>query len=264
MTRCTVLALFVFAALLHGDEEKGKKKIDKDKAEKAMKDYMAKVKATGGTSTKIDDKTVDKLLPSHHFYHLLFRQHPVAMIPPTGLKASNVIAIGPDGKAQALTSVADLEKFFKANAKGLTSDDKAKQGAQAFLRLGRELYQDGFYTFDDDADSFKVTKKLGRVVTGKTTAMRGGSGTLTLTLDVTDKGAITTAKIDSTLRAAPRPICQATKLLDADPVVRKMAEQDLLIMGKAAKGYLDEQRKKASPELRKAIDRMWRRIVAEE
>src|SRR5262249_14812378 len=159
--------------------------------------------------------------------------------------------IGPDGKAQALTSAAEMEKFFKANAKGLTSDDTAKQAAQAYLRLARELHQDGFYTFSDDADSFKVAKGKGRVVTGKTTAMRGGSGTLALTLDVGATGAITSAKVDSKLRAGPRPICQATKLLDADPVVRKMAEQDLLIMGRAAKGYLDEQRKKASPELRK-------------
>jgi hypothetical protein len=28
------------------------------------------------------------------------------------------------------------------------------------------------------------------------------------------------------LRAGPRPICQATKLLDRDPIVRRMAEQD--------------------------------------
>jgi hypothetical protein len=52
-------------------------------------------------------------------------------------------------------------------------------------------------------------------------------------------------------------------LLDADPIVRRMAEQDLLIMGSAAKSYLDEQRAKASPELRRAIDRLWQRIVDE-
>jgi hypothetical protein len=262
MTRCAVLALFVLAALVRADDaEPVKKKLDDKKAEKAIKEYLEKVKATGGTSKKIDDKTVAKLLPSHHFYHLLFRQYPVGILPPEGLKASNVIAVGPDGKAQALTSAAEMEKFFKANAKGLTTDDRAKQAAQAYLRLGRELYQDGYYKFEDDVDSFKVKKDKGRVVTGKTTVMQGGSGTLALTLDVGDKGAITSAKFDSKIRPGPRPICQATKLLDADPVVRKMAEQDLLIMGRAAKPYLDEQRKKASPQLRKAIDELWRRIV---
>jgi hypothetical protein len=40
-----------------------------------------------------------------------------------------------------------------------------------------------------------------------------------------------------------------------------MAEQDLLIMGRAARGYLDEQRARATPALRKAIDRIWERIL---
>jgi hypothetical protein len=65
----------------------------------------------------------------------------------------------------------------------------------------------------------------------------------------------------SKLKPGPRPICQATKLLDADAVVRKMAEQDLLFMGLAARDYLMEQRAAAGPELRQAIDRLWEQIV---
>jgi hypothetical protein len=42
-----------------------------------------------------------------------------------------------------------------------------------------------------------------------------------------------------------------------------MAEKDILVMGRSARPYLDEQRAKASPDLRKAIDRVWRRIVDE-
>jgi multimeric flavodoxin WrbA len=60
-----------------------------------------------------------------------------------------------------------------------------------------------------------------------------------------------------------RPICQSTKLLDPDPIVRKMAEQDILIMGSPAKEYLDWQRTQVSPELRQAIDRIWQRIIKE-
>ena len=67
----------------------------------------------------------------------------------------------------------------------------------------------------------------------------------------------------SKLKPGPRPICHATKLLDPDPVVRAIVEQDLLIMGRAAKPYLDEQRAKASPELQQAIDRIWQRILNE-
>ena len=65
------------------------------------------------------------------------------------------------------------------------------------------------------------------------------------------------------LKAGLRPICQATKLLDADPIVRRMAEQDLLILGRTAQEYLAVQRAKASPELQQAIDQIWQRIVDE-
>ena len=49
-------------------------------------------------------------------------------------------------------------------------------------------------------------------------------------------------------------MCQATRLLDSDPIMRAMAAQDLLIMGRAAMPYLREQRKTAAPELVRAID----------
>lgn len=264
MTRCAVLVLLALAAPTRGDDaEPVKKKLADKKAEKAIKEYLDKVKATGGTAKKIDDKAVAKVLPSHHFYHLLFRQYPVGRVPPKGLKASNVLALGPDGKAQALTTVAEMERFFKANAKGLTTDAKRTEAARAFLRLGQELFQDGYYTFEIDKNAAAGTKAgdpVASVVLLKSTAMKGGSGTLSVRMEF-EKSAISSSKITSKLRPGPRPICQATKLLDADPVVRRMAEQDLLIMGRAAKTYLDEQRKKAPPKLRKAIDELWQRIV---
>ena len=60
-----------------------------------------------------------------------------------------------------------------------------------------------------------------------------------------------------------RPRCQATRLLDPDPLIREICEQDLLVMGRAAQGYLMEQRATASPELRRAIDRVWQKILDE-
>ena len=60
--------------------------------------------------------------------------------------------------------------------------------------------------------------------------------------------------------ASERDVSQATKLLDADPVVRRIAAQDLIIMGLAARDYLMDQRAQATPELREAIDRVWRQI----
>ena len=54
-----------------------------------------------------------------------------------------------------------------------------------------------------------------------------------------------------------------TRLLDPDPLIREICEQDLLVMGRAAQGYLMEQRATASPELRRAIDRVWQKILDE-
>jgi hypothetical protein len=53
-------------------------------------------------------------------------------------------------------------------------------------------------------------------------------------------------------------------LLDPDPVVRSIVEQDLLIMGPAAGPYLEEQRARAAPDLQRAIDRIWQRVLAGE
>jgi hypothetical protein len=46
--------------------------------------------------------------------------------------------------------------------------------------------------------------------------------------------------------------------------VRRMAEEAILVMGKGAKEYLDEQRARARPALQEAIDRIWRQILSED
>jgi hypothetical protein len=123
-------------------------------------------------------------------------------------------------------------------------------------------HQDGFYQFEVDGDSTKAAKgKEGSTASAKSIVMRGGSGTLRVELTFNGAGKLSGVSEDNKVRAGPRPICQATKLLDRDRVVREMAERDLLIMGKFAGGYLQEQRAKAPPELRKVIDRLWKRIV---
>src|SRR5207249_6646109 len=75
---------------------------------------------------------------------------------------------------------------------------------------------------------------------------------------------VQTCALPISIRPGPRPICQATKLLDADPLVRRICEQDLLIMGLSARDYLAEQRAAARPELRDAIDRLWQKIQRSE
>jgi hypothetical protein len=82
------------------------------------------------------------------------------------------------------------------------------------------------------------------------------------------RSAVTSEGLGNNLRkkrvtARVRPICQATKLLDRDPIVRRMARQDVLVMGRAAKPYFDKVPATARPKLQRAIDRIWQRILDE-
>ena len=95
---------------------------------------------------------------------------------------------------------------------------------------------------------------------GRLVVMQGGNGELRAAIEYDKDGKLAKVTEKAAIRAGPRPICQATKLLDADPIVRRIAEQDLLIMGLSARDYLMEQRESATPELQGAIDRVWRQI----
>jgi hypothetical protein len=237
---------------------------DVAKAEKAVKEQLDKANAQGAAEAPIKDEALERVFPKTAFFTVLFRQYPVGRQPPEGFNVSNVYAAGADGKPQLLKDAKGLEAFLKANLPAVKSDDAAKDAARAAVRLAQELHQDGFYTFALQDDSTKVTtEKDVRKASAKTMAMKGGNGEIVAFLTFDDAGKLTKLEEKADLKEGPRPICQATKLLDADPIVRRMAEQDLFIMGRAAKPYMDEQRAKASPELQKAIDRMWQRILEE-
>jgi hypothetical protein len=102
-----------------------------------------------------------------------------------------------------------------------------------------------------------------RVVTAVDPA-GGNSGEITSTLSLDPAGKFTSATDRSTLKAGMRPICQSTKLLDPDPLVRRMAEQDLLVMGRGCLWYLEMMREAASPQLQAAIDAIRERILKDE
>jgi hypothetical protein len=221
----------------------------------------AKKAAEGKFVSYYKDESLEKALPEHVFFHVLFRQYPVGRRPPEGLKASNVFAVDKEGKVKVLTDTKELEEVFKADVSAKT-EDQLKDAARAWLRLAQEFTQDGFYKFRLMDDSTKVSGDK-KTVTGKVVVMQGGNGEIDATLTF-DGGKLAKAETQVNVKPGPRPICQATKLLDTDPIVRRMAKQDLLIMGRAAKPYLDEQRANAAPELRKAIDRIWERIEKED
>jgi hypothetical protein len=90
----------------------------------------------------------------------------------------------------------------------------------------------------------------------------GNQGLLESQIVFSPEGKLASTKNEKNIQEGMRPICQSTKLLDEDQIVRRMAEQDILLMGRSCKFYLDEQRAKATPELQAAIDAIWIRIEA--
>jgi hypothetical protein len=237
---------------------------DIKKATKMVEDRLAELKAVGGQTEAVTDGPVAAALPGHAFVSVLFRQFPIGRMPPEPLKPQNVFAINPKAELKLITDAKGLEDYFKALLPPAKGDKEAKNAALAFLRLSQSLENDGFYEFEVVGDSTKVTpEKDGKKATARSVAMKGGNGDITVELIFDADGKLTKVTETSTLKPGPRPKCHATKLLDPDPVVRAIVEQDLLIMGKAAKPYLDEQRAKATPELQAAIDRIWERIVTD-
>jgi hypothetical protein len=238
---------------------------DTAKAQKVVNDDLDRLKAAGFTMQQVKDEAVGRAFPKVVFFGVFFRQFPVARLTPEGLNSANLYAVGPDDKPQLLKEANQLEDFFKTNLSPAKTDDAAKDAARAYVRLAEELHQDGFFKFALQDDSTKIGEgKEGKRATARAVVMAGGNGELGATLTFDDAGKLTKAVENVKIKPGPRPICQATKLLDADSVVRRMAERDLLIMGRAAKPYLDEQRAKAAPELQHAIDHIWQQILEED
>jgi hypothetical protein len=224
--------------------------------------------AERGTVIPVKDDVIARVCPGYAFYVLRFLQYPVVRMPPARLSASNLFVLKPGGSVDVLRDAVGLETFFRAMLAPTRTEDGAKDTVVAWLRLTQEFRQDGFFQFSIDPGAVQVTS-LGAtalLATGKAIVdPRGGNmGEIDAALTFDTAGKLERVSETANLKRGIRPICQATKLLDADLVVRRMAEQDLLLMGKAAGDYLAGQRAKADRKLQHAIDRIWERILAED
>jgi hypothetical protein len=238
---------------------------DTKKPEDWVREQFAVVRAQGVPPLiPITDETLPRTFPEHSFLTLRFRQYPVAQMAPEPLKACNLFAVKKDGTVRHITGTKALEEFFR-NTLGLVTDDhSAKNSTEAWLRLTEELKQDGFFKFSIPKESLTVARsKSGWRASGRVIVTQGGKGEIGAALSFAESGRLTSVDETNTVKAGVRPICQATKLLDPDPIVRQMAEKDILVMGRAAKQYLNEQHAEAGPALKLAIDRIWQRIVDE-
>jgi hypothetical protein len=235
-----------------------------EKAVDAVRDQFPVLRNQGMPAlVPIADETLGRTFPEYQFLVLGFRQYPVAQVPPEPLKTRNLFAVK-NGKVQHLIDTKSLERFFRETLGQITNEKSAKDCAEAWLRLSQEFKQDGFFKFSIPKDSITAARSTnGWLASGKVVVVQGGKGEIVAALSFTDASKLTKVAETNTVKPGVRPICQATKLLDADAIVRQMAEKDILVMGRAAKEYLEEQRAKAPPELKQAIDRIWQRIVDE-
>lgn len=238
---------------------------DVSDAEAKLKEYLGAIKGSeAGRVTALADGTRETFPDFVLFSHVI-PQYPLAREAPAPLKSANVIAVPKkkDGKPVLITDTKELEKFFKEHARPVTKGSEGQDTVAAWLRASAELAQDGYFKFAVKAGTVSTTDDI-------TTA----SGTATVDPRNMDKGEIkatlkfkagklTNNETKVNVSAGIRPRCQATKLLDPDPIVRAIAEDSLRVMGSTAKDYLDAQYAKASPELRAAIDRVRAKIKAE-
>lgn len=257
----SLLALCLFVPGLRADDE------DAKAAQARLTEYLKGIEgADAARVTPLSGDGLAAMFPDHTHFAVLFPLYPVARIAPAPFNSSNVVAIPKkkDGKPVPITDAKGLEKFFKENAAPVKTDKDAEAALKAWLRMSAELNQDGFYKFTVKYDSASA---VGDTITTAGNApvdpQGGNKGEIKATLTF-KAGKLTAADTKVNLTPGVRPRCQATKLLDPDPIVRGMAEDSIRMMGRAAKPYLDEQRAKANAQLREAIDRMWGRVVAED
>jgi hypothetical protein len=257
--RLTGLAVFLLSAAPASAQEKSP---EAQKAMDAVRKHIDGLKNGSGAGELKwkDDAALRDTFRDYHFINARFRQFPVARILPEGLRPSSLFAVDKEGKVEFFKDTATMEKFFQANFPKVKDEKGAEAALAVWLTLSQEFHQDGFFTFQIRNKEFSVAAKDGLQATGGISVEKGGNGKLDATLQFDKDGKLAKAEEKAAIRPGPRPICQATKLLDADPIVRRIAEQDLLIMGLAARDYLMEQRELAAPDLRHAIDRLWAQI----
>ncbi len=224
------------------------------------------VNLTGYILSLYGTKETATILPGYSFVVMILRQYPVAYGPPDPLLGMNSIAaVGRTNTVEMITSEDALVSFFQAHQVPATTEQKMLLTVKAWLHLSQELKDDGFYTFAVREESVVILPVDSIQGEGITEVTAGGTGAIKANVWFGTPN-YTIYDVVEKVELVPgiRPICQSSKLLDNDPIVRKMAEQDLLVMGTKCFDYLAAQRAKSPPALQKAIDGIRQRILERE
>lgn len=214
----------------------------------------------------IDPSAYSRTFPKRLFYVVRFRQWPVAVRPPAPLASNNLFVFEQGKPLRLIASNRQLQEYFSQTPVTPGGEEAARLVLTSWLTLSAEFAQDGMLHFKlPSIESVRTTaagtyEAKGRIAVE---SKNGDAGDIAASITVDSRGKLVSAHTEQNLKAGIRPICQATKLLDPDPLVRRMAERDLLMMGRSARDYLFQQRSKASAELQAEIDRLWRQIIRE-
>jgi hypothetical protein len=236
-----------------------------------IKDFVTKLAGQpgmpflqGGQLTYLSNSSLERAFPDKLFYVLRFRQWPIGFELPPPLAPNNIMVFTKNRDFTLINNENLQQAFFHNQIKNVKTQVEAKELLTTWLLLAQELNQDGMYSFAAPVVSAStangILKASGRL---EVLPHAGDMGKISATITFGKNGQIIRINQEMTLNSGMRPICQSTKLLDQDPIVRKMAQKDLLLMGRASKEYLDSQRAKASPELQVAIDKIWQQILKE-
>lgn len=250
----TTLMTLTLTAAAHADVKSLKEKVEL---------RLKELHAQGYSTTEITSPDVQRAFAETPLVIVRFRQYPIGFMPPEPLKVNNLF-YEQKGALSKMSTIEELKAFFFAKLPPVRSESGAREALRAWLALAEELETDGFFRFKEIASEIAPALES-LIVSGGADVLpnNGDKGQIRARLTFDRAGKLRAIDHQAKLLAGMRPICQATKLLDADPVVRRMAEQDLLTLGRDAKGYLDFIRPTLSPALQGAVDRIWKRIVAE-
>jgi hypothetical protein len=237
------------------------------KAKQLVEEFLAKAKAEGAKVEVITDTSeLAKVFRDHQFVAVHVSEWPIPRQPPKPLQMRNLFVVDKDGKLLHLTDAKGLEKFFTDNLPQLKPGTNKNDVVEVWLRLSQEFVQDGYYKFKFNRDTRKnkVSDAGDEIWSAVTEVVPEGGNKGQLSAELWFKmGMLTRVVEKNDVVRGIRPKCQATRLLDADPQIRAICEQDILVMGKAAYQYLQEQRAQAPRALRWQIDRLWQQIVEE-
>src|SRR5216683_5706942 len=191
-------------------------------------DFLDNLNVHGYVIRPITDDYVGRTFPNFSFFGVIFRQYPVAHLCPgqQGLECSNIFFVQNDDVG-FFPNISEMKTFFSEKLCPVPSEDAASDAGRSWLRFSDELKQDLFFEYSPPAVEYTPNVD-GATVSGQVVVTAGGQGLIDMTMNFDLAGILVDVQESSTVRPGVRPICQATKLLDRDRIVRRMAEQDIL------------------------------------